>query len=318
MSVGGAVLRFGGLFLRILQLCCAGAILGIYSYFLSVLADRDIHIDAWKLAVEGLSGGAVVYILLAILFVLCLGGNAFIGFLIIFFDLLFIGAFIAIAWFARHGVNSCNGTVNTPLGTGLASTNAVGSGQYSTYFPSLGTACKLNTAVFALAIIAIFLFLVSAIWQVLMVRHHKKEKRYGPGPKNNYTKGSGSKLVFWKRGRNVEAVDVVQNRRSGETETTVVNPVYRAEAPPVAEPEPKYGEPGYGNEAIDTTPPTRYEPPVATPMSNRYEPPATAPTNNRYEPPVASPTSSRYEPVEEEYGRAPVYDAVTTGPRNNF
>ena len=28
-------------------------------------------------------------------------------------------------------------------------------------------------------------------------RHHKKEKRFGPGPTNNYTAGSGRK--FWQR-----------------------------------------------------------------------------------------------------------------------
>lgn len=42
------------------------------------------------------------------------------------------------------------------------------------------------------------LFLVSALLQILLTRHHKKEKRFGPGPSNNYTKGSG-KGPFWKR-----------------------------------------------------------------------------------------------------------------------
>lgn len=30
-----------------------------------------------------------------------------------------------------------------------------------------------------------------------MTKHHQKEKRYGPGPSNGYTKGSGMK--FWQR-----------------------------------------------------------------------------------------------------------------------
>lgn len=45
------------------------------------------------------------------------------------------------------------------------------------------------------------LFLVSAVLQVLLTSHHKKEKRFGPGPSNNYTKGSG-KAPFWKRKNN--------------------------------------------------------------------------------------------------------------------
>ena len=42
------------------------------------------------------------------------------------------------------------------------------------------------------------LFLVSAFLQVALSRAQKKEKRYGPGPSNNYTSGSGKKK-FWQR-----------------------------------------------------------------------------------------------------------------------
>ena len=46
------------------------------------------------------------------------------------------------------------------------------------------------------------LFLLSAVIQLLLGKHHKKEKRYGPGPSNNYTSGSGStKKPFWKRNK---------------------------------------------------------------------------------------------------------------------
>jgi hypothetical protein len=38
-----------------------------------------------------------------------------------------------------------------------------------------------------------------------MAKHHKKEKRYGPGPANGYTKGSGMK--FWQRNQRNRAVD---------------------------------------------------------------------------------------------------------------
>ena len=37
---------------------------------------------------------------------------------------------------------------------------------------------------------------------VLLSRHQKKEKRFGPGPSNNYTSGSGKKAPFWKRKNN--------------------------------------------------------------------------------------------------------------------
>lgn len=43
------------------------------------------------------------------------------------------------------------------------------------------------------------LFLIAALVQIALGRHHKKEKRFGPSPANNYTRGSGIK--FWQRRR---------------------------------------------------------------------------------------------------------------------
>lgn len=261
MTAGGAALRFGGLFLRILQFCCAGIALGIFSYFLSVLADRDLPIATrWK-AVEGLTGAATLYTIFGVIFVLFLGGNTFFGFLAVLLDILFVGAFVAVAWFTRHGADSCSGNVQTPLGSGPTDSDSPGYGSdgfgfgndgNSTYFPNLGTACRLNTAVFAVSIIAIFLFLLTAVWQVLMVRHHKKEKRYGPSPANNYTKGSG-RTPFWKRNRrakntrDAEAATLGTTRPSHETGTTLGNNAYGTET------EPKYGEPGYGQTPFHNT-----------------------------------------------------------------
>lgn len=265
MTAGGAALRFGSLTLRFLQLCCAAIGLGIFSYFLATLSKNNLPIaNRWR-AVEGLTGAATLYTLLAVLGTLFLGGNAFFGYLAAFLDVLFIGAFIVVAWFTRRGANSCTGTVSTPLGVGPANRNAPGYGSNNfgfgssqsssaSYFPNLRSACRLNTAVFSVAIIAIFLFLLTVIWQILMVRHHKKEKRYGPSPSNGYTSGTG-KVPFWKRNRKVrhtrdtEAVAVVPTvmttttyptavRPSHETGTTIGNNQFASE--------PKYGEPGYG------------------------------------------------------------------------
>ncbi len=43
-----------------------------------------------------------------------------------------------------------------------------------------------------------FLFLVSAALEIVLARAHKREKRYGPSPSNNYTSGYG-KQRFWQR-----------------------------------------------------------------------------------------------------------------------
>jgi hypothetical protein len=157
MAFGGAALKALQTLLYALEFCCAAIILGIYSYFLSVLADRDVPIYTWAKAVEGLSGAAVLYTIFAVLLTCFLGGKAFFAFLGILFDLLFTGAFIALAVLTRDGSKSCSGRVKTPLGTGLSSAkqgfgSANNKGDQYTYAVSLGTACTMNKACFAVAI----------------------------------------------------------------------------------------------------------------------------------------------------------------------
>jgi hypothetical protein len=157
MAIGGALLRLSSTILYALEFCCAGIILGIYSYFLSVQADRNVTIPRWQQAVEGISGAIVLYTIFAVLLTCFLGGKKIFAFLAMFLDLLCCGAFIAIAVLTRDGASSCKGDrVQTPLGTGPAnSKDGFGSseGNQYTYSASLGSICKLNTACFAVAIV---------------------------------------------------------------------------------------------------------------------------------------------------------------------
>jgi hypothetical protein len=155
MAVGGAALRIGSTLLYALEFCCAGIILGIYSYFLSVEADRDQSIPRWQQAVEGMSGAVVLYCIFAVLLTCFLGGKSFFALLAIIMNLLCCGAMIAIAVLTRNGASKCTGNVNTPLGSGDASSkDGFGStGNEYTYSASLGSICRLNTACFAVAII---------------------------------------------------------------------------------------------------------------------------------------------------------------------
>lgn len=201
MALGGAALRLGSTLLYALEFCCAGIILGIYSYFLAVQADRDVSIPVWQQAVTGMSGGVVLYTIFAVLLTCFLGGKRFFAFLGIILDLACAGAMIAIAVLTRDGASSCTGNVKTPLGDGSSdSREGFGSndqGNQITYSASLGTTCRLNTVCFAVAIVGAFLFLISVPMALCLSRHHKKEKRYGPGPSNGYKSGSGIK--FWQR-----------------------------------------------------------------------------------------------------------------------
>ena len=247
MAFSGAVLRVTQTGLRVIQLLCGGVALAIFSYFLAVLSNHKLPIDTRVRAVEGMSGASVLYLLFAVLLTLFLGGITFFAFIAVVLDICFIGCYAAIAWFTRSGAGSCTGNVNTVLGSGPS------------YAPNLRQACRLETAVFAVAIINIFLFIITAVLQVLLVRHHKKEKRYGPSPANNYTSGTGS-TPFWRRNKKI------RNTRDAEMATAgtgAIQPSYDTGYTgttmnwPNALAEPKYGQEGYGahNPTIPTTGP---------------------------------------------------------------
>jgi len=196
---GGIALKFLQWFLRIIEFCCAAIILGIFSYFLAALHDHNLGIAEYIRAVEGISGAGVLYTIIALLFLFCLAGIAFFSFLAIILDIAFIGAFIYIAWATRGGDGSCNGFVNTPLGSGIANSNTITTSSPGfVRLPSLRFACRLNTACFAVAIVAIVFFFLSIFVELALIRHHRKERAFGPSPNNGYTAGS-PRRKFWQR-----------------------------------------------------------------------------------------------------------------------
>ncbi|KAM3418436.1 hypothetical protein BST61_g4423 [Cercospora zeina] len=196
--IKGGFLRIFQTFLYLLAFCCAAVILGIFSYFLATIADRNGTIFTWVKAVEGISGAAVVYTIFAVILTCCLGGISFFAFLAIVLDIAFVGGMVAIAILTRRATDSCDGVVTTPLGTFPALSTSDGFGGEFTYQVSQRTACRFQKACFAVSIIGAFIFLITAVMQIVLVRHHKKEKRYGPSPSNNYTSGF-EKKKFWQR-----------------------------------------------------------------------------------------------------------------------
>ena len=196
------------------------------SYFLSVLADRkDPILKKWK-AVEGISGIAVVYTLFAIVLTCCLGGITVLAFTAIVIDVLLCGGMIAIAILLRHGLGKCNGQARNPVDFISPGFNGFGEGSSSggkhniTYAAKYTTTCGLNKAAFAVAVIGAFLFLVTAAFQVQLARSHKKEKRFGPGPDNNYT--SGKKAGFFAR-RKAKKNAAVRDAEMGPSGTAVAS-----------------------------------------------------------------------------------------------
>jgi uncharacterized membrane protein YedE/YeeE len=156
----------------------------------------------------GVSLSCSQLMLVSVVLTCCLGGKTFFAFLALVLDILLCAGFVALAVLTRHGSDKCSGYVNTPLGSGQANTKGSfgsngfgsGNGENVTYSVSLRTACLYNKACFAVAIIGAIIFAIAALMQLWLGRHHQREKRFGPSPKNNYTAGSGPKWFRRRRG----------------------------------------------------------------------------------------------------------------------
>jgi len=204
-------------FVRGIQFCCASLVFAVYSYVLATLHNHNLGIANWIRAVEGISGAAVVYTAIGLFLLCCLAGFPLTSSMAIVLDLAFLGAFVYVATANRGGAGSCTGTVDTPFGTGDASSDVPDNGNGGfTALPNFGVACRLESACLAVSIIAIFFFLFSAITELALARHRQKEKRFGPGPHNDYTSGSGRRrrgLLGWF-GRRRNHVPATANENS--------------------------------------------------------------------------------------------------------
>ncbi|RFU34667.1 hypothetical protein B7463_g1595, partial [Scytalidium lignicola] len=183
--------------LRAVEFLCSVIILAIFAYFIAKVSGHNgLHVPTWNRAVEGISGAAALYTLIGLLLLCCLAGMAFFSAIAILLDILFIGAFIYLAWELRRG-RSCSGNVQTPFGNGNVNQNNRAS-QFNG-LPSLRTACRLEKACFAVALVAIAFFLFSLLIELLLIRNRRRERAFGPSPANDYTSGRRPRRSLWQR-----------------------------------------------------------------------------------------------------------------------
>ncbi|KAH7362541.1 hypothetical protein B0T11DRAFT_85468 [Plectosphaerella cucumerina] len=268
MARAGLGLKLLQWFIRGIQFGCCALIFAIYCYFLATLANHDLTISNHIRAVTGITGAGSLYTIVGLALLCCLAGHVITSAIAIFLDLCFAAAFIYVAWANRNGASSCNGYLDTPYGQGNANRIVDGNSNAFTRLPSLRSACRMQTACFAVAIVAIFFFLFSILVEVFLVRNRKKERRFGPGPNNGYTSGSGTKarrgFFPWRRNKAEKPIDNENRlpehttpdhlRTSYNTEATAVHP--DAGAPNTLN-HNKYGESGYGHD--NTVPATTHD-----------------------------------------------------------
>ncbi|KAM3535070.1 hypothetical protein MY4038_001646 [Beauveria bassiana] len=167
--------------IRLVQLLCAVIILGIYSYLLAALANHNLPTPTNVRAVEGVVGVAAAYALLGLLLLCCFAGRTLTSFVAMCFDFAFLAAYIFVAVANKNGAGSCTGEVTTVFGKGKAEDTLDAGGGF-TKIPSYRTACKLETACLAIAIIAIFFYIFSIFVELALGRHHQREKRLANSP----------------------------------------------------------------------------------------------------------------------------------------
>ncbi|CAK7223864.1 hypothetical protein SCUCBS95973_005323 [Sporothrix curviconia] len=194
-------------FLRSIVFLCALVILIIFAYFLGKLNSADLYIPTWARAVEGLSGAAALYSLLGILLLWWLAGRMLTFIAAIVLDICFIGGFVYIATANRGGSGNCNrDSIRSPFGTGDADTDRIVNRSGTLVnIPSFRVSCRLQKACLAVAIIAIGFLLFAMAVEFFLWRNYRKEKKFGPGPNNGYTSGSGRRRGLFGRKRNAAA-----------------------------------------------------------------------------------------------------------------
>jgi hypothetical protein len=164
--------------LYLLCICAAGTIVGIYGYFLAYLSLDESHIAAWKKAIEGISGAAVLYTLINAILTCCLDHRPYLVVISIILDAGFAGGFVAISVLTRQSASSCSAYLHTPLGSGILYSTPPDSGGREGRVPYLWYVCSLNKAVFAVSIITTVILITTIVMQLMRNRRQSRKQSH--------------------------------------------------------------------------------------------------------------------------------------------
>ncbi|SMR55956.1 unnamed protein product [Zymoseptoria tritici ST99CH_3D1] len=154
MAIKGGLLRLVKIGCYLVAFCCASVITGAFAWF---CVDRDEFEDR-NLASLVIGAVTMFYTLVAALFTCCTAGISFFAVISIFLDIVFAALMIAVAAINSSATNGCDRRPYPRI----------------IYRGSRLMDCELFVAAFAVAIVAIFMFIVTAVTQVLIRGHSRK------------------------------------------------------------------------------------------------------------------------------------------------
>ncbi|KAK3187057.1 hypothetical protein K4F52_004223 [Lecanicillium sp. MT-2017a] len=312
--------------IRAAQLGASIIVMGIYVYFLVSLHDHNLSIPSSVPSVTGIAGAAILYDLLALLLLCRLAGRAAASFVAMLFDVAFGSAFIYVAVANKGGASQCTGQVSTVFGSGKDGDAVEGEGGSDfVKLPGLRTACKLQTACLAIAIILVFLFIFSALTEFGLGRNHQRQKRLAAKEENQA-----------KYGQIQEGADAQDNTEKqtkprggflGRLFGRKKNALLPQQDPNAL---PQHADPDRYNRASDGTDATAVEDGRGTGVQNKYETgygyPQQQPYGQQPQQPYGSVVGDSYEHADDPYRQRysfenPYerhYPAATTSPTSPY
>jgi len=178
--------------LRILQLLSAVTSLILFSLRLVKIIRLTRHATHSNGAVEGILAAAVLYTIIATILQLCIraAGSLVMRILLMIFDILFVGAFIAVAILTSPKRHGSSGPCNTK------SAQIIG-----TYAPS-GTNCNLPWGTFILAIVSTILHAITAAYHAARQEHKAKKSSLAADKELHHDTANGN----WQGSHNANGV----------------------------------------------------------------------------------------------------------------
>ncbi|KAF2212766.1 hypothetical protein CERZMDRAFT_90668 [Cercospora zeae-maydis SCOH1-5] len=160
MAIGGGLLRLVLITCYAIAFFCAAIIMGAFAWFTTT------QLGARNIASLVLGAVTLVWALISALTGCFTAGVSVVSACSILFDLISIGMMMAVAIINRSGADGCDGPPPYPRVV-----------YYRRFGRSSGyDGCRLFVATFAVAIIAVFAFLVAILTQVLIRRRGRSSR----------------------------------------------------------------------------------------------------------------------------------------------